>query len=77
MLDVLLDPDLEIPLTKQQIRDEIATFIVAGHETVASALTWAWHLLVTNPEELQNLRMIQLEPSWYSMSHCGCIHRLG
>jgi cytochrome P450 len=39
MLDVLLDPDLEVPLTKQQIRDEIVTFIVAGHETVASALT--------------------------------------
>ena len=56
MLDVLLDPDLEIPLTKQQIRDEIATFIVAGHETVASALTWAWHLLVTNSDELQKLK---------------------
>lgn len=56
MLDVLLDPDLETPLTKQQIRDEIATFIVAGHETVASALTWAWHLLVTNPVELQKLK---------------------
>ncbi len=56
MLDVLLDPDLETPLTKQQIRDEIATFIVAGHETVASALTWAWHLLVTNPTELQKLK---------------------
>lgn len=56
MLDVLLDPDLETPLTKQQIRDEIATFIVAGHETVASALTWAWHLLVTNPDEMQNLK---------------------
>ena len=56
MLDVLLDPDLETPLTKQQIRDEIATFIVAGHETVASALTWAWHLLVTNPNELKKLK---------------------
>jgi cytochrome P450 len=56
MLDVLLDPDLETPLTKQQIRDEIVTFIVAGHETVASALTWAWHLLVTNPDEMQKLK---------------------
>ncbi|MCF8554531.1 MAG: cytochrome P450 [Candidatus Nanopelagicales bacterium] len=56
MLDVLLDPDLETPLTKKQIRDEITTFIVAGHETVASALTWAWHLLVTNPDELQKLK---------------------
>jgi cytochrome P450 len=55
MLDVLLDPDLETPLTAKQIRDEIATFIVAGHETVASALTWAWDLLVHNPDELESL----------------------
>jgi cytochrome P450 len=57
MLDVLLDPDLEVPLTKQQIRDEIVTFIVAGHETVASALTWAWQLLITNPGEMQKLKL--------------------
>ena len=56
MLDVLLDPDLETPLSKQQIRDEIVTFIVAGHETVASALTWAWYLLVTNPSEMKKLQ---------------------
>ena len=56
MLDVLLDPDLETPLSKQQIRDEIVTFIVAGHETVASALTWAWYLLVTNPTEMKKLQ---------------------
>jgi cytochrome P450 len=56
MLDVLLDPDLEVPLTKQQIRDEIVTFIVAGHETVASALTWAWQLLITHPTEMQKLQ---------------------
>jgi len=29
----------------RQLRDEIVTLIVAGHETVASALTWTWHLL--------------------------------
>ena len=56
MLDVLLDPDLETPLSKQQIRDEIVTFIVAGHETVASALTWAWYLLVTNSSEMKKLQ---------------------
>lgn len=48
MLDVLLD--LDEPLTAQQLRDEIVTFIVAGHETVASALTWAWQLLGEQPE---------------------------
>lgn len=55
MLDVLLDPDVEVPLTRKQIRDEIVTFLVAGHETVASALTWAWDLLVRNPSELVSL----------------------
>lgn len=53
MLDVLLDPDLA--LTPAQIRDEVATFIVAGHETVASALTWAWHLLSHNVAEQEAL----------------------
>lgn len=32
-----------------QIRDEMVTLIIAGHETVASALTWTWSLLSQNP----------------------------
>ena len=50
MLDVLMDPTLAQPFSRKQIRDEVATFIVAGHETLASALTWAWYLLGVNPE---------------------------
>jgi cytochrome P450 len=30
---------------EQQVRDQVVTLIVAGHETVASALTWAWWLV--------------------------------
>ena len=56
MLDVLMDQTLEQPLGRKQIRDEVATFIVAGHETIASALTWAWYLLGRNPEEAQRLQ---------------------
>ncbi len=55
MLDVLLDPDVDVPLTPQQVRDEVATFIVAGHETVASGLTWAWHLLSRDSSEQELL----------------------
>ncbi len=33
----------------EELRNQIVTFIVAGHETVASALTWAWWLLATHP----------------------------
>lgn len=42
-------------LTTQEIRDEMVTFIVAGHETVASALTWAFGLLATHPEHQESL----------------------
>jgi cytochrome P450 len=39
----------------RQLRDEIVTLIVAGHETVASALTWTWHLLAQNPDAEKRL----------------------
>lgn len=31
------------------LRDELITFLIAGHETVALALTWCWHLLGQHP----------------------------
>lgn len=34
----------------EQIRDEIMTLFIAGHETTANALTWALVLLAQNPE---------------------------
>ena len=34
----------------EQIRDEIMTFLLAGHETTAAALTWTWYLLARNPD---------------------------
>lgn len=37
-------------LSVEQIRDQLVTFIVAGHETVASALGWAWGLLAQHPD---------------------------
>ena len=37
------------PLAISEIRDQLVTFIVAGHETVASALGWAWGLIAAHP----------------------------
>jgi cytochrome P450 len=37
-------------MTDTQLRDEIMTLFVAGHETVANALSWAWVCLSENPE---------------------------
>ncbi len=37
-------------MTDAQLRDETLTLFLAGHETTANALSWAWHLLGANPE---------------------------
>jgi cytochrome P450 len=37
-------------MTDKQLRDEVMTLFLAGHETTALALSWAWYLLATNPE---------------------------
>ena len=37
-------------MTDGQLRDELMTIFLAGHETTANALTWTWYLLSQNPE---------------------------
>lgn len=37
-------------LDEVQIRDEVVTLMLAGHETTANALTWTLYLLATHPE---------------------------
>ncbi|HLL75872.1 MAG TPA: cytochrome P450 [Pyrinomonadaceae bacterium] len=36
-------------MNDRQLRDEVMTIFLAGQETTALALTWAWHLLAENP----------------------------
>ncbi len=38
-------------LSAREIRDEIITIFVAGHETTANAMTWIWYLLAQHPSE--------------------------
>ena len=58
MLSLLLtaqaDPDVEMP--DEQIRDEVATFLIAGHETTALSLTYTLSLLSWHPEARRQVR---------------------
>jgi|APTNR8051073442_1049403.scaffolds.fasta_scaffold01010_9 cytochrome P450 len=38
------------PMHPRQVRDEVVTLLLAGHETTALALTWTLHLLAHHPE---------------------------
>ncbi len=42
-------------LSDKEIRDELLTLVLAGHETTANSLAWAWERLVRNPEPHQAL----------------------
>lgn len=42
-------------MTDKQLRDEVLTFLLAGHETTALALSWTWHLLAQDTEAEQKL----------------------
>src|SRR2546423_4884606 len=44
------------PRTDQELRDELVTLLVAGHETTATGLSWAFELLLHTPRVMQKLK---------------------
>jgi cytochrome P450 family 135 len=44
------------PMGAAEIRDELLTLLVAGHETTATALSWAVERLTRHPRKLERLR---------------------
>jgi cytochrome P450 len=43
-------------LTDQEVRDELVTLLLAGHETTATGLAWTFDLLLHNPAILERAR---------------------
>ena len=43
------------PMSDRELRDELMTLLVAGHETTATALSWAVELLARHPDALGRL----------------------
>ena len=50
MLLAVRDEDTGEGMNNEQLRDEVLTLILAGHETTATALSWTWYLLSQHPE---------------------------
>ncbi|MGD0473270.1 MAG: cytochrome P450 [Candidatus Velthaea sp.] len=47
--------DRDAALSDDDVRNEVVTLVLAGHETTATALTWAWYLLATHPAVMGKL----------------------
>jgi cytochrome P450 len=43
-------------VARRRLRDELVTLLLAGHETTASTLSWAFYLIDQNPEVGERLR---------------------
>jgi cytochrome P450 len=51
ILTLLIEADTDSgPMSDPQIRDEIVTLLIAGHETTALSLTWAWKAIAEHPD---------------------------
>jgi cytochrome P450 len=58
LLDMLInarDDDSGEIMNDQQLRDEVITILVAGHDTTSAALSWTFYLLSQNPEQKKYL----------------------
>ena len=50
MLMLATDPETGTAMSDVQLRDEVLTMLMAGHETTANAMAWTLHLLSQHPE---------------------------
>ncbi|WP_254535073.1 cytochrome P450 [Halomarina litorea] len=50
LLSILLRAQAMGDQTDRQLRDEMMTMLLAGHDTTALTLTYAWHQIATHPE---------------------------
>jgi cytochrome P450 len=58
MLSMLMLAEFEDggTMSDKELRDQLMTMLLAGHETTATALAWTFDLLLRHPEPLQRLR---------------------
>jgi cytochrome P450 len=57
LMDQARDPETEKGFSDAQLADEVATMILAGHETTATALFWAIYLLALDPDTQEEVAL--------------------
>jgi cytochrome P450 len=57
VVSLLRQADPEAPAADSQVRDDVLTLLIAGHDTIANALTWTWYLLAAHPDVESSLRI--------------------
>jgi unspecific monooxygenase len=55
LMDAARDPETGEAFTDEQLGDQVATMILAGHETTATALFWSLYLLALDPANQEQL----------------------
>lgn len=72
---LLRSAEAEGGLSDREVRDELVTLVIAGHETVASALSWTLLLLADHPQvqaqlhdELDTVLAGHRSPGWADLS---------
>jgi cytochrome P450 len=62
-------------MSRRQLRDELVTLFIAGHETTSHALSWTFYLLSKHPEVAHKLHaeldrvLAGRAPSWSDLEH--------
>src|SRR5215472_15325718 len=81
LLDRLIasrDEESGAGMTASEIRDQVLTIFVAGHETTALALMWTWYLLAMHPEHEARMHaeldsaLGGREPAWPDVALLPC-----
>lgn len=55
-------------LPRSEIRDQMVTMLIAGHETTANAMNWVWFVLSQETEHLQRIREEADQVDWDTSS---------
>ncbi len=58
-------------ITSKQLRDDLMTLLIAGHETTAAVLTWTFHCIADRPDVVAKMRE-EVRCAVMCLLRCAC-----